>query len=34
MKIHRDKLKWKKGENDFFIVLGAKSTLNPKSQIV
>ena len=32
MEIHGDKLKWKRGENDFFIVLRAKSTLNPKSQ--
>ena len=32
MKIHRDKLEWKRGENGFFIVLRAKSTLNPKIQ--
>ena len=31
MEIHGDKLKWKRGENDF-IVLRAKSTLNLKSQ--
>ena len=30
MEIHGEKLKWKRGEDDF-IVLRAKSTLNPKS---
>ena len=34
MEMHGDKLKWKREEDDFFIVLRARSTLNPKSQRV
>ena len=34
MQIHGDKLKWTRGENDFFIILKAKSTLSSKSQRV
>ena len=34
MEIYGDELKWKRGENDFFIILRAKSTLNPKNQQV
>ena len=34
VEIHDYKLKWKRGENDFFSILRAKITLNLKSQRV
>ena len=34
MEIYGSKLQWKRGENDLFIILRAKSTLNPRRQRV